>query len=64
MTKQYILKAETKNIGTAYFVNDCNLVFKKELAKTFPCVEEAEDHMGYFKRIFCGETPKFSIEEV
>lgn len=64
MTKQYILKADTKNIGTAYFVNDCNLVFKKELAKTFPNREEAEDHMGYFKRIFSGDKPKFSIEEV
>lgn len=64
MDKRYILKADTKNMGTAYFVNRFNLVFKKEDAKTFPNIEEAEDHMGCFKHIFCGEKPKFSIEEI
>lgn len=64
MNKQYILRADTKHMGTAYFVNRFNLVFKKQDAKAFPSYEEAEDHMGCFKRIFTGETPKFSIEEI
>lgn len=64
MNKQYILKAESKSMGTVYYMNVICITEEKECAEVFPNREEAEDNMGHFKAMFHYEEPKITIEEV
>lgn len=62
MSKGYVLKANTKE-GPVYYMNAIMITEQKECAEVFPNREEAEDKMGYFKRMFFYEEPTIEIEE-
>lgn len=64
MNKGYILKAESKRMGTVYYMNVICLTEQKECAEVFSNREEAEDNMRHFKAMFHYEEPKITIEEV
>jgi hypothetical protein len=64
MSKGYILRADTKGMGTVYYMNVIMITEDKECAEVFPNREEAEDKMGHFKRMFFYEEPVIEIEEV
>lgn len=64
MSKGYVLKAESKSMGTVYFMNVICISEDKECAEVFPNREEAEDKMGHFKAMFHYEEPVITIEEV
>jgi hypothetical protein len=63
MSKGDVLRANTKE-GPVYFMNIICITEQKECAEVFPNREEAEDKMGYFKRMFHYEEPTVEVEEV
>ena len=64
MGKGYILSADTKGMGTVYYMNVIMITEDKECAEVFNTREEAEENIHRFKCLFYYEDAHIEIEEV
>lgn len=65
MSKGYVLKANSKGMGTIYYMNVIMVTEDKECAEVFPNREEAEDNIHRFRCLFhYEENVPIEIEEV
>ena len=64
MSKGYVIKADTKGMGTVYYMNVICITEQKECAEVFPTREDAEARVHHFRCLFHYEDAHIEIEEV